>query len=45
VETFVYLIHSGNRDKEVGAWLDANMGKVRAFVEWNKQYHWPQKKG
>lgn len=45
VETFVYLIHSGNSDKEVGAWLDANMGKVRAFVEWNKQYQWPQKKG
>jgi tetratricopeptide (TPR) repeat protein len=44
VETFVYLIHSGNSDKEVGAWLDANMGKVRAFVEWNKQYQWPQKK-
>jgi hypothetical protein len=45
VETFVYIIHAGSKDKEVGTWLDANMTKVRAFLDWNKQYAWPHKKG
>ena len=45
VETFVYLIHAGSKDKEVHDWLDKNMERVRAFLDWNKKYQWPQKKG
>ena len=44
VETFVYLIHAGSKDKDVHDWLDKNMEQVRAFLDWNKKYQWPQKK-
>ncbi len=43
VETFVYLIHAGSEDKEVHDWLDKNMEQVRAFLDWDKKYQWPQK--
>jgi outer membrane protein assembly factor BamD (BamD/ComL family) len=45
VETFVYLVHAAGKDKEVHDWLDKNMEHVRAFLEWDKKYQWPQKKG
>jgi hypothetical protein len=45
VETFAYLIHSGSKDKEAHDWLDKNMAQVRALLEWDKKYQWPQKKG
>ncbi|MBN1569692.1 MAG: hypothetical protein JXA73_17745 [Acidobacteria bacterium] len=44
VQAFVYLIHAGSKDKEVYDWLDKNMEQVRAFLDWDSEYQWPQKK-
>ena len=45
VEAFVYLIHATRNEKDVRDWLDANMEKVRAFLEWDKKYTWPREMG
>ncbi len=45
VDAFVYWIHGGSKDKEVDEWLEKNPEKVGAFLNWSKQYQWPQKKG
>lgn len=45
VEPFVYLIHATRNEKDVRDWLDANMEKVRAFLEWDKKYTWPREMG
>jgi len=40
-----YWIHGGSKNKEVDEWLEKNPEKVSAFLNWSKQYQWPQKKG